>query len=363
MRPDLAGASVAGLVPALLATPRPDWIPEPARSAESVVLLLLDGLGWNALREHAAVMATTAGMVGGAITTVVPSTTSTALTSVSTGLVPARHGMVGFRMRVDGGILNTLRWQIGGDGRTRPPDPFDVQRHTAFLGRNLPAVTRSEFRDSGFTKAHLRGARFIGWSAPSALVEHCRRLATDGERVVYAYYPGVDTVAHEFGLGDGFYTRELAAADALVAELLGALPERCALLVTADHGQVHLDAESWLELGSVEALVDDQAGDARFRYLYARRGAAGELLAGARERFGDAAWVFSRAELLEDGWLGPGATGTVPGRIGDVILAARAPVAFVDPALRRESSLRSGHGSLTPDEMLVPLVAASGGAA
>jgi hypothetical protein len=50
----------------------------------------------------------------------------------------------------------------------------------------------------------------------------------------------------------------------------------------------------------------------------------------------------------------------VPGRIGDVVLAARDAVAFVDPALPNEVQLRSGHGSLTPDEMLVPLVAAHG---
>ena len=42
------------------------------------------------------------------------------------------------------------------------------------------------------------------------------------------------------------------------------------------------------------------------------------------------------------------------------IAAARAPVAFVDPALPHERKLRSSHGSLTPDEMFVPLVAGWG---
>ena len=37
------------------------------------------------------------------------------------------------------------------------------------------------------------------------LVEHCRRLVGHDERFVYAYYPGVDTVAHEFGLHDEYY--------------------------------------------------------------------------------------------------------------------------------------------------------------
>ncbi len=72
-------------------------------------------------------------------------------------------------------------------------------------------------------------------------------------------------------------------------------------------------------------MTTAMAGDGRFRYLYARKGAARELLAAAREQLGERAWVWSRAELLDEGLLGTGATGSVPGRIGDVVLAARGP--------------------------------------
>jgi hypothetical protein len=178
---------------------------------------------------------------------------------------------------------------------------------------------------------------------------------------VYAYYPGVDTVAHEFGLHDRVYRRELAHTDRLVAELRDALPAHAALLVTSDHGQVHLERGSWLTIPEVAARSTAMAGDGRFRYCYARKGAARELLDVARDAVGDRAWVWSRAELLEQGLLGEGATGSVPGRIGDVVLAARDAVAFVDPAIPNELQLRSGHGSLTPDEMLVPLLSATGG--
>ncbi len=112
-------------------------------------------------------------MEGGPITTVVPATTASALTSITTGLAPAQHGILGYRMLVGGEVLNVLRWSVHGGGR--PPDPFDVQRHTAFLGRPVPVVTKSEFRTTGFTEAHLRGGRFVGWHTTAALVEHCLR--------------------------------------------------------------------------------------------------------------------------------------------------------------------------------------------
>jgi hypothetical protein len=356
--PALEGASVAGIVPALVGGHDAPWIPELARSAPSVVLLVVDGLGWNAVQEHAARLPTVAAMDGTAITTVVPSTTSTALTSICTGLAPAQHGVLGYRMRVGGDVLNVLRWSV--PDSHRPPDPFDVQRHTSFLGREIPVVTKSEFRTSGFTQAHLRGARFVGWQTVATLVEHTVRLVASGERFVYAYYPGVDNVAHEFGLHNGFYERELQFADALVGMLLDALPSHATLVVTADHGQIHLEREDWIELPELAPLVDVMAGDGRFRFLHAKPGAAGELLEAARGVVKERAWVLSRAELLASGWLGAGATGTIPGRVGDVVLASRDASAFVDPALPVEVRLRSGHGSLTPDEMLVPLVAATG---
>lgn len=48
-------------------------------------------------------------------------------------------------------------------------------------------------------------------------------------------------------------------------------------------------------------------------------------------------------------------------RLGDVALIPHAPVAFLDPADAGESTLAARHGSLTADEMLVPLVAIAGG--
>jgi hypothetical protein len=358
VRPALDGASVAGLVPALLGVNDAVWIPEPAREAEAVVLFVLDGLGWNALQEHAADMPELSTMVGGAITTVTPATTASALTSIATGLAPAQHGILGYRMLVGGEVLNTLRWTVYGGGR--PPDPFDVQRHTAFLGRSVPVVTKTEFRNTGFTQAHLRGGKFVGWHTTAALVELCAREIEAGERLVYTYYPGIDSIAHEFGLRDRVWSRELRAADAIVGQLLDVLPQRTALLVTADHGQVHLERDSWIPIPELGAMTTAMAGDGRFRYLYARKGANRELLAAAREQLGDRAWVWSRGEVLDEGLLGTGATGSIPGRLGDVVLAAREPIAFVDPALPNEVQLRSGHGSLTPEEMLVPLVAAYG---
>jgi predicted AlkP superfamily pyrophosphatase or phosphodiesterase len=359
LRPDYDGAWVGALVPALLGGEVVPWLPEVAATASSVVLLVLDGLGWSAIEQQPEALRTLTGMEGGPITAVAPSTTAAALTSISTGLTPAQHGMVGYRMRVFGAVLNVLRWQVPG-GRNNAPDPVRVQPVPPFLGQKVPVVTRADFRDSGFTAAHLRGSEFVGWQTTAILVEHVCRLVAAGQTFVYAYYDGVDKVAHAYGLANGFLRAELAETDRLVGVLLDRLPGHCALLITADHGQVAAGKRDFLDLKAIHHLVAAYAGEGRFRSLYAYPGAAGELLAAAKERFGDVAWVFTRDELFDDGWLGDGATAEIRHRIGDVVLAARAQVAFADPNTPQELSLVAQHGSLTRDEMLVPVLAARG---
>jgi hypothetical protein len=352
--PDYGGASVAGLVPALLGTGPAGWLPQTLHGAEAVVLLVLDGMGWRALEEHRPPVMSS--LEGGPITTVVPSTTAAALTSIATGTAPARHGIVGYRMVVGGQVLDVLRWRVP---EGRPPAPESVASTPAFQGRPVPAVTRGEFARTGFTEVHMHGARFVGWRTTATLVEQVRQLVAGGEQLVYAYYDGVDKVAHEYGLEDGFFPAEVAATDRLVGDLLGVLPASVALVVTSDHGQVQF--REWVELGPVHRMVVSYAGDARFRYLHARPGMAPALARAAEDLCGERAWVFSRDRLVDEGWLGPEPpSGPVLSRLGDVTLAARGSVAFVDPTHMKETRLVAGHGSLTPEEMLVPLLAGRG---
>ena len=68
----------------------------------------------------------------------------------------------------------------------------------------------------------------------------------------------------------------------------------------------------------------------------------------------DAAWVATRAEAAASGWLGEVHPEVAP-RLGDVIVACRGRFALYlderDPA----RGMVGQHGSLTPDELRVPL--------
>lgn len=353
--PDYGGACIASLAPALLepGDSAPSWLPAAAQEADQVVLLVLDGLGWDQLEERRHLAPTLAAMAGGPITSVTPSTTATALTSIATGLTPGEHGVVGYRVAVDGEVLNILRWSTPNGDARKSIDPERFQPHAAFAHQHPAVVTKAEFSSSGFSGAHLCQVRFHGYRVPSTLVTEVRRLLGAGEPFVYAYYDGVDKVAHEYGLGD-HYDAELVAADRLVADITSVLPPGAALVVTADHGQVHV-GDRIVELHrDLVPHVSYQSGEGRFRWLHARPGRAAALLEAAQAHHSDTAWVVTRDETVEGGWWGPKVTDAARGRLGDVALVAREPVSFHDEADSGPFVLVGRHGSLTSAEMRVP---------
>ncbi len=357
IKPTFGHGCVTELMPMLVGVD--DGGSLPARfDAGPRVLLVLDGLGWDQLQRHASELPTISSFEGGPITTVAPSTTAAALTSITTALPPGEHGIVGYRMVVDDAVFNCLRWgsKERPDSRATVP-PKAVQPYDPFLGSPMPMVTKTEFRRSGFTEAHLRGGVLSGYRTPSVLVHEVARLIRHGEPSVYAYYDGVDKVAHEYGIGSE-YRAELAFADRMVADLVAALPSGTTLMVTADHGQLDCGDRLLPIDPDVVSMTELLSGEARFRWLHAA-GGVDELLAAAEEAHGRQAWIFSRDELFDDGWFGRSISSDVAGRLGDVAMLPFEPIGFDDPDDTGPMDLIGRHGSATSEEMLVPCVAAT----
>ena len=107
---------------------------------------------------------------------------------------------------------------------------------------------------------------------------------------------------------------------------------------------------------TLNSLILKQSGEARFRWLHARPGAEEDLYLSARERFGNFGWVMSKDQILNEGWFGPKIDEEVKTRLGDVALVAREKVGFTDPAEKMPFQLITRHGSLTKEEMHVPLL-------
>jgi len=367
--PDYAGGCIANLVPRIVtgtATGDCDWIPQLAEHARQIVLLVVDGLGWEQLRARRSLTPTLSAGAGidRAITSIAPTTTAAALTSITTGCPPAGHGVLGYRLAEGDRILNMLRWTLGNRSddarRTVPVRTFQPIAPFAGSAGAVPVVSKSDFGGTGFTAAHLGDSPLHEYRVPSSLAVEVAASLEEGAPFVYAYYDGVDKVAHAHGFGP-HYDAELAAVDRMVADLVAVLPPGAVLLVTADHGQIEVGNRVEVLGADAMGMVRFFSGEGRFRWLHARPGAADDLAALCEERYGACAWVRSRDRLVDEGWFGGPLGDGFAGRLGDVALIPFEPVAFVDPADPGENRLACRHGSLTSDEMLVPLVALGGG--
>jgi len=369
--PSYGESSLADLSASILASLTGDaaanvlGLPEIGR----VCLLIVDGLGLELLRDHQAAAPFLAELAFNSrpLTAGFPSTTVTSLASLGTGLVPGVHGMLGYQVAIpgEGRLLNGLRWPKDVDPVAWQPQPTIYERAAA-AGVSTVHVARGTFRNSGLSRATLRGADYRAAQSLGALAALAVDALSESDRVLVSAYTGhLDGCGHEFGVSSPAWVNELAHMDKLAEQIAAGLPYGSVLYVTADHGMVNVGPEDRIDADAEgTALRDGVAllgGEARMRHIYTRPGAADDVLAAWREVLGERAWVMSREEAIKDGLFGPADTPVseaMAARIGDVIAACVGTWAVIcskDEPL--ESSLEGMHGSLTPAEQLVPLLA------
>ncbi|MDO4783797.1 MAG: alkaline phosphatase family protein [Propionibacteriaceae bacterium] len=357
--PDYAGRCLTSLLPAIGArcglAGRTDRLGLPP--ARGYVVLLVDGLGYHQLRSYGDSTAYLGGLLGGhePLTCGVPSTTATSLTSLGTGRAPGEHGLVGYRFRNPGNglAMNALSWENG------PDDVASFQPFEPLYGEfgRACCVAPARFHDTALTRAGMTGARFSGIADECDLDERIDavRAAAEASQVVYVYERVLDHTGHGHGVGSWRWLNALAWVDELAESIRAACPRDVCLIVTGDHGMVNVDDNQYLIVEDIPELggYDLLAGEARFRHVYCARPA--ELAARWREVLGDRAWVATREDALASGWFGPLAPG-VGERLGDVMVAMRDQWVLMSRTHPVEMGLRGVHGSLTPDEMCVPLL-------
>ncbi|MET7771890.1 nucleotide pyrophosphatase/phosphodiesterase family protein [Nocardia sp. NPDC005366] len=335
-----------------------------------VCVLLVDGLGAEALARRADAAPVLNGGAAVTLTAGFPSTTATSLGSLGVGVPPGQHGIVGYLMNVPGydRMVNSLRWRLHGEGpridllrelvpERFQPTPTVFERATAD-GITVTQVAPGYQAGSGLTRAVLRGCEFRPSLAIGDLVDGIVTALRASDRcLVYAYHGDLDTIGHVRGPSSDAWLYELAHVDRLVDTIAAHLPPDSALLVTADHGMVEL--KSTVDFDHVAELRDGVAqlgGEPRARHVYTVDGAVADVADAWRANLGADFEVLPRAEIIERGWFGPVVTDEIADRIGDLVVAASGPRAVVrSGAEPLQSAMIGHHGSLTAAESNVPL--------
>ena len=332
--------------------------------AQKYVVFLVDGLGYELLRDHEADAPYLHSLLDGQppATVGVPSTTATSLTSLGTALPPGTHGVVGFTSRIPGtdDLLNALLWSKKVDPRDWQPHPTALER-LAVAGVHTTVVNKREFAESGLTIAGQRGAEFVGADRVGERTAAVLAASSTGPSLTYMYDGDLDWTGHRHGVGSLSWRLQLSMIDAAAEQLRETLPDDTRIVVLSDHGMVDSPVSSRVDTDDHPELLDGVAvlgGEARFRHVYCRGGAVPDVASTWRETLGDRAEVLTRDEALARGWFGA-VTPAVRPRLGDVMVAARGDCSVMSTsAFPYETQLVGLHGSLTPAEMLIPVLVA-----
>ncbi|MBN2177643.1 MAG: alkaline phosphatase family protein [Demequinaceae bacterium] len=370
--PDYGGRELGGVLSAAIsAIGAPEVVPgREAREdqrrlnvpdARHVCVALLDGLGelnLDARRGHAPFLRFLAGVTA---TAGYPSTTAASLSLMGTGRTSGETGMAGYTVRnpKTGKLANLISWE-----GAEPAEEWQVMpsllEQADLAGIEVTTLGRARFAGSGLTSAVLRGGQFIGAERLADRVDVALGAMKD-PGVSYMYWGEIDGVGHAYGWMSEKWTASLEDADRELARLALTMPKDTVLLVTADHGMIDVTGAPRWDLAHSPSLddgVEFLAGEPRALHVYTRDPVG--VAARWQETLGESAVVAVQEEAIGLGLFGP-VLPAVRDRLGDVIVAMTGRATVVDSRVQSEASmgLIGVHGSLTPNEMLIPVLVAT----
>jgi hypothetical protein len=319
------------------------------------------------------------------LTSVFPSTTTSALTSLWCGYTPAEHGSLGFQLFLRGfnlraNMINlnaTALQKIGGEqlvGAGLEPEKFlavpSLPQALARVGVPTYNLIEQPYEKSPLSRVQIRGVRETrGFVTSSDMWVALRSWMEQvvGEKALFvAYWSAVDTIAHTYGPSSETVLAEVNNfAYSLEREFLrplsAAARAHTLFLLTADHGHVNSPQDHAVYLHDHpdlrERLLMDYAGEPRAAYLYCVQGEVESVRAYFEKRLADKFFVLDSQLALALGLFGNGAPAPEARyRVGDLTVLGRSNYYLWE---KREPPRPLGrHGGLSEAEMLVPLLAA-----
>lgn len=333
----------------------------------SVCLIMVDGLGQFLLSRSGSYApflksATQLGPLHSAL----PSTTVASLASLGTACPPGYHGMAGYEVKnpATGAVMNQLSgWDKSVSPRDWQPYPTVFERYQNHL--DVATVSLSKYAGTGLSEAGLRGGRFVHASGYAARTTLAASLLTARKpSLVYLYWGEIDQAGHKYGTDSSQWHEQLEELNLALKSLARRLPPHVLLLVTADHGMVDIAPEARIDYSQDRHLLDNielTAGEPRMVQLYLKDkspAAMEDTLGRWSQAWGHQAWIIETEQIFQAGYFGEYIRQEARDRIGDILVAAREPIALYDMRHYKPHSLQmvGQHGSLTAEETQVPLL-------
>ncbi|MEJ2271185.1 MAG: alkaline phosphatase family protein [Candidatus Bathyarchaeota archaeon] len=359
-----------------------------------LILLIIDGFGYNQwlryYNDHKFFARLTREGTFFPITTVFPSTTANAITTINTGLTPQEHALpewfVYFK-EIDQ-IINTVHFKPLGSQKNDELDDFGVKSKILYDGNTFYQTLNKEgikaytfidesMAESSYSKLIFKGSAINSAITNSDLLVKLRKNLekTEGSAYNYVYLGNLDSAAHRYGPHTEEYKTELESINFLLKkELTEKIKQKTAkeslIIVTADHGQLNINPKETIYLNNFKKLQQNfqksqnnktilPTGSPRDIFLHIKPNKIQQTHELLTEKLAEKAKIIETEEAIKNGLFGSGEPKEeFYDRIGNLLIVPHGnQTIWYKHPLGRSFDLLGFHGGLNREEMLVPYAA------
>ncbi len=357
----------------------PDEVLDDFGGVEKVLLIVTDGFGYNRLlyyiSEHDGPLFEMAKKgVLKPFTSPFPATTSTSLTSIFSGLAPAEHSVLGYQMYSPqyGCVVNTLEMKPVYGYSAEVDIVRDLSKHVKTWmptlqehGIRTSILTRSSIMGSGLSRIVHANIDLVPYTLESEMFIKCRRVLEQPEPVfLVLYYSGIDTLEHKYGPYSDEVTSEIQTFEFLLKgflnRLTAATKRETLIMLTSDHGVQQTKRTYYVkDIPDVWGRLQlPPVCDSRCGFLFAKQGEK-ENLSVAFEKNVDGFKLVASSDLIDASAFGdPRTARSLQPLIGDWAALSKGTSALSYPYYEddRNREQLGGHGGMTAEEIIVPLL-------
>lgn len=355
---------------------------EEYKDIKQVVFLLADGIGyeqllWEMKQQDLNMIEFKDDLLP--ITSVYPSATSIALTTLATGVTPQEHGIMGYKLFLKefGLIASMLTFSpvLGYvDFMSLGIDPGKfigidtVYKHMKSNGIDSHVILPKKYVNSGLSHMIYRNTNIIGYKKYTNAFSKAKKLVkakNNRKKFIYIYWDLFDMEAHLHGVKTDETSKAVKMLDKrLFNDFLDRVSRKDTLFIlSADHGFINVDMDETYFFHEHEDLMDmliiPPSGEQRFTYLFTKHGKLDDVKDYINTNLKKQAFVIESSKAIKMGLFGNNEPRKETlNRIGDLILIPKNNNVFtyaytIEDILFR---LKGQHGGISEEEMLVPLI-------
>lgn len=382
-KPDYHDGSIVNLMSAIseaCQVPNPTYLPHPAvdiaqlMEAKNIVLLLIDGLGYDYIKRYGEGSAL-GKFIKTSMTSVFPTTTSSAITTFTTATAPMQHAVTGWFMHLRelGCVTAVLPFtpragmQPFGE-RIAVSEVLKINPLFPQLNRLSYVVNHKRIIDSQYSVLTTQGAERVAYYGLSDFIGQIINLAkmNDAKKYIQGYWADFDALCHGHGVDSDITRQHFQDLDGEFAELLSFLQGTdSVVIVTADHGLINCESESLVHLDNhpqlAEMLTLPLCGEPRVAYCYVKPGKIQSFETYVQNHLATHCELHRSEDLIGSGYFGLGkANPRLAERVGDYTLIMKSNHIIKDRLTGEKPFAQIGvHGGLDERELMVPLIIAS----